>query len=130
MEHGELDRTKKKEGKELHVTNAEEEPNEVKGIDSTIHFSLCFSINRLSAESSTSTCDQTYGFLPCTTSVIGNLFLMVVYGYLMFFAAKSLTDGCELLLEILGPGIVAGLVLPILGALPDAMLVLVVLNLN
>nr|POE56930.1 hypothetical protein CFP56_27881 [Quercus suber] len=50
--------------------------------------------------------------------------LMVVYGYLMFFAAKSLSDGSETLLEILGSGFVAGLVLPILGALPDAMLVL------
>uniref|UniRef100_A0A7N2MBC0 Sodium/calcium exchanger membrane region domain-containing protein n=1 Tax=Quercus lobata TaxID=97700 RepID=A0A7N2MBC0_QUELO len=82
-------------------------------------------LNRLSAESSTSTCDQTYGFLPCTTSVMGNLFLMVVYGYLMYFAAMSLTEGSEHLMEILGPGIVGGLVLPILGALPDAMLVIV-----
>ena len=81
-------------------------------------------LNRLSAESSTSTCDQTYGFLPCTTSVMGNLFLMVVYGYLMYFAAMSLTEGSEHLMEILGPGIVGGLVLPILGALPDAMLVI------
>ena len=80
--------------------------------------------NRLSAESSTSTCDQTYGFLPCTTSVMGNLFLTVVYGYLMFFASKSLSDGCELLFEILEPGIVVGLLLPILRALSDAIIVL------
>lgn len=81
-------------------------------------------LNRLSAESSTSSCDQTYGFLPCTTSVMGNLFLMVVYGYLMYFAAMLLTDGSEHLMEILGPSIVGGLVLPILGAFPDAMLVI------
>ncbi|XP_050247454.1 sodium/calcium exchanger NCL-like isoform X4 [Quercus robur] len=56
---------------------------------------------------------------------MGNLFLMVVYGYLMYFAAMSLTEGSEHLMEILGPGIVGGLVLPILGALPDAMLVIV-----
>ena len=49
---------------------------------------------------------------------------IVMYGYLMFFAAKSLSDESELLLEILGSGFVAGLVLPNLGALPDAMLVL------
>ena len=49
---------------------------------------------------------------------------MVMYGYLMFFAVKSLSDESELLLEILGSGFVAGLVLPNLGALPDAMLVL------
>ncbi|VVA16620.1 PREDICTED: sodium/calcium exchanger [Prunus dulcis] len=72
-----------------------------------------------------STCDQTYGFLPCTTTVLGNLFLILVYGYLMYLAATYLSNGSELLLEILGPGIIGGLFLPILGALPDAMLILV-----
>ncbi|KAB5521287.1 hypothetical protein DKX38_025606 [Salix brachista] len=71
------------------------------------------------------TCEQTYGFLPCTTTVIGNLFLILVYGYLMFFAATYLSSGSELLLQILGPGIVGGLFLPVLGALPDALLILV-----
>lgn len=42
----------------------------------------------------------------------------------MFLAATYLSAGSELLLEILGPGIVGGLFLPILGALPDAMLIL------
>ncbi|KAG4384421.1 hypothetical protein GLYMA_13G272000v4 [Glycine max] len=72
-----------------------------------------------------SVCEQTYGFLPCTTTVLGNLFLIIVYGFLMFKAATFLSGGSELLLEILGPGIVGGLFLPILGALPDAMLILV-----
>ncbi|XWS52141.1 hypothetical protein CRYUN_Cryun11dG0041900 [Craigia yunnanensis] len=76
----------------------------------------------VSAEES---CEQTYGFLPCTTTVLGNLFLIIVYGSLMFLAATYLSNGSELLLEILGPGIVGGLFLPILGALPDAMLILV-----
>lgn len=71
------------------------------------------------------TCEQTYGFLPCTTTVIGNLFLILVYGYLMFFAATYLSSGSELLLQILGPGIIGGLFLPVLGALPDALLILV-----
>ncbi|XAR56497.1 hypothetical protein NMG60_11037013 [Bertholletia excelsa] len=70
-------------------------------------------------------CEQTYGFMPCTTTVLGNLFLIIVYGYLMYFAATFLSAGSELLLEILGPGIIGGLFLPILGALPDAMLILV-----
>lgn len=42
----------------------------------------------------------------------------------MFIAATYLSGGSELLLEILGPGIVGGLFLPMLGALPDAMLIL------
>ena len=70
------------------------------------------------------TCKQSYGFLPCTTTALGNLFLIIVYGYLMYVAATYLSNGSELLLEILGPGIVGGLFLPMLGALPDAMLIL------
>ncbi|PWA66615.1 calcium-binding EF-hand family protein [Artemisia annua] len=70
-------------------------------------------------------CAQTYGFMPCTNSITGNLFLILVYGYLMFLAATYLSSGSELMLEILGPGIVGGLFLPILGALPDALLILV-----
>ncbi|XP_073287240.1 sodium/calcium exchanger NCL-like [Primulina huaijiensis] len=71
------------------------------------------------------TCEQTYGFMPCTSTALGNLFLILVYGYLMFLAATYLSSGSELLLEILGPGLIGGLFLPILGALPDALLILV-----
>ncbi|XVE86381.1 hypothetical protein DITRI_Ditri18aG0030400 [Diplodiscus trichospermus] len=69
-------------------------------------------------------CEQTYGFLPCTTTVLGNVFLILVYGYLMFSAAKLLCNGCEILLEILGPGIIGGLLLPVLSSLPDAIIIL------
>ncbi|XP_042947514.1 sodium/calcium exchanger NCL-like [Carya illinoinensis] len=85
----------------------------------------CLALNRSSSFSAESTCEQTYGFLPCTTTILGNIFLIVVYGYLMFLSATYLSNGSELLLEILGPGVVGGLFLPILGALPDAMLILV-----
>ncbi|EMS45633.1 hypothetical protein TRIUR3_11260 [Triticum urartu] len=63
-------------------------------------------------------CEMTYGFLPCMETERGNLFLTMSYVFLMFKSA------IELLLEILGPGIVGGLFLPILGALPDALLIL------
>lgn len=69
-------------------------------------------------------CDQTYGFLPCTTTVWGNVFLILAYGYLMFLAAKLLSDGSEILLQILGPGIIGGLFLPVLSSLPDATIIL------
>lgn len=62
--------------------------------------------------------------MPCTTTVLGNLFLILAYGYLMYLGATYLASGSEMLLEILGPGIIGGLFLPILGALPDAMLIL------
>ena len=74
--------------------------------------------------SSQEICEQTYGFMPCTTTAFGNLFLILVYGYLMYLAATYLSAGSELLLQILGPGLVGGLCLPALGALPDAMLIL------
>ncbi|KAG7957153.1 hypothetical protein I3843_11G159800 [Carya illinoinensis] len=82
-------------------------------------------LNRSSSFSAESTCEQTYGFLPCSTTVLGNIFLIVIYDYLMFLSATYLSNGSEVLLEILGPGIVGGLLLPILGAVPDAMLILV-----
>ena len=87
-----------------------------------VHASPYLALNRLSAADSS--CDQAYGFLPCSTSVLGNLFLILAYGYLMYLAATCLSDGSELLLEILGPGIVGGLILPILGAAPDSMIIL------
>lgn len=71
-----------------------------------------------------SSCEETYGFLPCTNTVLGNIFLVVVYGCSMFFSAKLLSDGSEILLQILGPGIVGGLFLPVLGALPDSAIIL------
>ncbi|XP_060209294.1 sodium/calcium exchanger NCL-like [Lycium barbarum] len=70
-------------------------------------------------------CKQSYGFLPCTNTAFGNAFLILVYGYLMFLGAMYLSAGSELLLEILGPGLIGGLFLPVLGALPDAMLIFV-----
>lgn len=81
-------------------------------------------LNRNSFSAAEATCEQTYGFMPCTKTIIGNMFLIMVYGYLMFLAATYLSSGSELLLEILGPGIIGGLFLPVLGALPDAMLIL------
>ncbi|KAM7498651.1 hypothetical protein LguiA_023065 [Lonicera macranthoides] len=83
------------------------------------------SVLRLNPFLGSEACEQTYGFMPCTTTALGNLFLLLVYGYLMFLAATYLSSGSELLLEILGPGIIGGLFLPVLGALPDAMLILV-----
>ena len=71
-----------------------------------------------------SSCEATYGFLPCTDTALGNLFLLAVYSYLMFVAAKLLSEGSELLLTVLDAGIIGGLLLPILGALPDAILIL------
>lgn len=76
-------------------------------------------------EASSKSCEETYGLLPCSENVVGNLFLMFAYGALLLVAAKSISDGSELLLEVLDPGLIGGLLLPILGAFPDSLLVVV-----
>ncbi|GAQ88258.1 Calcium-binding EF-hand family protein [Klebsormidium nitens] len=77
------------------------------------------------SEAAPKACEEPYGLFPCSTKAVPNLFLVAVYGYLLFVAANFISDGSELLLEVLNPGIIGGLVLPILGAFPDALLVLV-----
>lgn len=47
-----------------------------------------------------SMCEETYGVLPCSESVGGNVFLLLGYGYLLFIAAKLISEGSELLLEV------------------------------
>lgn len=79
----------------------------------------------LHSAAATGRCDETYGFLPCSTSIGGNIFLMLVYGTMLLVAAKLISDGSELLLQVLDPGIIGGLLLPILGSFPDALLIVV-----
>jgi len=53
------------------------------------------------------------------------LFLMAVYGFILFKASNLISDGSELLLLIPSvAGIVGSVVLPILGAVPDGMIVM------
>ncbi|KAN0031442.1 hypothetical protein ACTFIV_005306 [Dictyostelium citrinum] len=62
---------------------------------------------------------------PCSNTVVGDLILMAGYGVLLAFGAKFISDGSEGLMEILDPGLIGGLVLPILSALPDAIIIVV-----
>lgn len=64
-------------------------------------------------------------YFPCSQSIPGNLVLMVFYGYILAKGSKILADGCELLMEVLDPGFIGGLLLPILGALPDSAIIFV-----
>lgn len=70
-------------------------------------------------------CEEQYGIMPCSTSLGGNAALLIIYGYMLLKAAQLLSDGSELLLTVMSPGIIGGLVLPILGAFPDALLITV-----
>jgi len=51
-------------------------------------------------------------------------FLLCAYGYLLFRASAAISDGSELLCLVLSPGLVGGLILPVLGAVPDGAIVL------
>jgi len=51
-------------------------------------------------------------------------FLLAAYGYLLFRASAAIADGSELLCLVLSPGLVGGLILPVLGAVPDGAIVL------
>ena len=106
------------------------------------------------ASSSSSSADSAaacvYGMMPCSMTVTGNLFLVAVLGVILAFglhhrqsaaagarsnrraqqnktrtAAKTIADGSDLLLEVLHPGVIGGFVIPLLGALPDALIILV-----
>lgn len=81
---------------------------------------------RPSSSSYSSACKQTHGggVMPCTTTVLGNVFLILVYGYLMFLSAKLLYQGSEILVELFSPGMTGGVFLPLLSALPDAIIIL------
>ncbi|XP_034701440.1 sodium/calcium exchanger NCL-like isoform X2 [Vitis riparia] len=67
-------------------------------------------------------CNQTYGFMPCTATVPGNILLILVYVSLMLFAAKLLYDGSAILVELLSPGIAGAVFLPLLSSLLDAII--------
>ncbi|XP_065187295.1 uncharacterized protein LOC135817919 isoform X2 [Sycon ciliatum] len=63
---------------------------------------------------------------PCSHTIVGNLILMLFYGALLGGAAKLIADGAEMLLDVgLPPALVGGLVLPVLGAVPDAAIIIV-----
>ncbi|XAR56498.1 hypothetical protein NMG60_11037015 [Bertholletia excelsa] len=67
-------------------------------------------------------CDQMYGFLPCSFTPLGHLFLIVVYEYLLFHGESYVASGGEQLFKILGPGIFGASVFHIIGPLPESLL--------
>jgi Ca2+/Na+ antiporter len=53
------------------------------------------------------------------------IFMMIVYGYILMKGSQLIGDGSEMLLLMYGPGIIGGLLIPILGAIPDCAVILV-----
>ncbi|KAA8523970.1 hypothetical protein F0562_010599 [Nyssa sinensis] len=56
-------------------------------------------------DSSEENCEQMYGFLPCSNNLLGHLFLIVVYEYLLFHGESYVASGGERVFKILGTGV-------------------------
>ncbi|KAL9145823.1 hypothetical protein ABFS82_13G068900 [Erythranthe guttata] len=81
-----------------------------------------FSVIRLEEEEA---CEQMYGFLPCSKSIWGHVFLIVVYEYLLFHGESYVAAGGERIFKILGPGVFGACAFQIIGAFPEALILLV-----
>ncbi|KAK4486674.1 hypothetical protein RD792_006732 [Penstemon davidsonii] len=66
-----------------------------------------------------------YGFLPCSKSVPGHLFLILVYEYLLFHGESYVASGGQRIFKILGPGVFGACAFQIIGSLPEALILLV-----
>ncbi|KAL6067188.1 hypothetical protein QOT17_008981 [Balamuthia mandrillaris] len=69
--------------------------------------------------------DCTTKFFPCSDTISGNLFLVLVYSLILAFGSKLIARGSDVLMEVVDAGVIGGLLLPLLGALPDAAVVFV-----
>ncbi|KAF7140596.1 hypothetical protein RHSIM_Rhsim06G0204300 [Rhododendron simsii] len=77
-----------------------------------------------SSSSSEEECEQLYGFLPCSYTATGHLFLIVVYEYLLFHGESYVASGGERIFKILGPGIFGASAFQVIGSLPEALILL------
>ncbi|KAJ9551731.1 hypothetical protein OSB04_015776 [Centaurea solstitialis] len=68
--------------------------------------------------------EQMYGFLPCSSTLVGHFFLIVVYEYLLFQGESLVVCGGSRLFEILGPGVFGASAFPVLDPLPESLIVL------
>ncbi|XP_011083284.1 uncharacterized protein LOC105165819 [Sesamum indicum] len=77
-----------------------------------------------SGSSREETCEQMYGFLPCSKTIPGHLFLILVYEYLLFHAESYVASGGERIFKILGPGVFGASAFQVIGSLPEALILL------
>ncbi|KAI4371753.1 hypothetical protein MLD38_010068 [Melastoma candidum] len=75
-------------------------------------------------QSTAVTCELTYGFLPCTSGLWGELFLVAVYEYLLSVAAQYVTSGSNLFFRMFGTGVFGASAFQILGAIPQSAVML------
>lgn len=75
-------------------------------------------------DSSEEQCEHMYGFLPCSESVFGHLFLIVVYEYLLYHGETYLLSGGGRIFEILGTGFFGASAFPVIAQLPESLILL------
>nr|GMD90232.1 sodium/calcium exchanger NCL2-like [Ipomoea batatas] len=92
--------------------------------DGTDHIQESSSLIRLYGEDSAEFCKQMYGFLPCSNTLLGHLFLILVYEYLLFHGESYVAAGGERIFKILGPGVFGASAFQILGFLPETLILL------
>ncbi|OVA04264.1 EF-hand domain [Macleaya cordata] len=90
-----------------------------------LHDQSPFLIKETNSSEESAACEHSFGFLPCTNNLLGHLFLIVVYEYLLFLGERYICMGSELAFQILGTGIFGASAFQILGAFPEGMIVLV-----
>ncbi|KAG5561809.1 hypothetical protein RHGRI_004751 [Rhododendron griersonianum] len=81
-------------------------------------------ILKLNLATTTVTCEPVYGFLPCTTELWGQLFLILAYEYLISLGNNYVSEGSELFFNMIGPGIFGASLFHILGTIPMVVLML------
>jgi hypothetical protein len=78
----------------------------------------------LEFKATTVTCEPIYGFLPCTTEVWGQLFMIVVYEVLLSMAGTYVSDGSNLFFQMFETGVFGASVFQMLGTIPQVVLIL------
>ncbi|KAE7995797.1 hypothetical protein FH972_000564 [Carpinus fangiana] len=78
----------------------------------------------LDFKATTVTCEPIYGFLPCTTEVWGQLFMIVIYEVLLSMAGTYVSNGSNLFFQTFGTGVFGASLFQILGTIPQVVLVL------
>ncbi|RDY05856.1 Sodium/calcium exchanger NCL, partial [Mucuna pruriens] len=70
-------------------------------------------------------CKQMYVLLPCSNNILGHLFLILVYEYLLFHGESYLDARGEQISKILSPGVFSVSTFDILDALPKSLILVV-----
>ncbi|PON57406.1 Parvalbumin [Trema orientale] len=71
------------------------------------------------------TCEPIYDFLPCTTTLSGLLFMVIVYEVLLSFGDRYISAGSDLFFETFGTGFFGASLFHLLGTVPSVGLILV-----